>query len=70
MLYDVAAQKIIKSGIADGVSSVHGRLGEPPTGLIGPNAADAIDDQAADAPPANQSGLPPGPRKHRWRPWS
>jgi hypothetical protein len=70
MLYDVAAQKIIKSGIADGVSSAHGRLGEPPTGLIGPNAADAIDDQAADAPPANQSGPPSRPRKHRWRPWT
>jgi hypothetical protein len=69
MLYDLAERKIIKSGIANGVSSVHGRLGEPPTGLIGPNAADAIDDQAADTPSENQSGQPPGPRKHRWRPW-
>ena len=31
------------------------------------SAANAIDDQAADAPPANQSGQPSGPRKHRWR---
>jgi hypothetical protein len=70
MLYDVAARKVIKSGIANGVSSVHGRLGKPPTGLIGPNAADAIGDQAADAPPGNQSGQPSGARKKWWRHWS
>jgi hypothetical protein len=67
MFYDVAAQKIIKSGIANGVSSVHGRLGKPPRGLIGPNAENAVDDQKADGPPANQSGQPSRPRKHRWR---
>ena len=33
MLYDVAGRKIIKSGIANGVSSVHGRLGKPPKEL-------------------------------------
>ena len=53
MLYDVGAQMIIKSGIVNGVSSVHDRLGKPPKGLIGPNAADAIKDQDADGPPAN-----------------
>ncbi len=63
MLYDVADQKIIKSGIANGVSSVHGRLGKPL-----PNAVDAIKELAADAPPTNQSGQPPGPRKKWWRP--
>jgi hypothetical protein len=31
MLYDTAAKKIISSGVANGVSSVHGRLGKPPT---------------------------------------
>jgi hypothetical protein len=51
MLYDTAAKKIISSGIANGVSSVHGRLGHPPTGLVGPNSEDAIDDQAANASP-------------------
>ena len=60
MLYDVAAQKIIKSGIANGVSSVHGRLGKPLKGLTGPNAADAIEDLAADAPPRKQSSEPSG----------
>ena len=63
MLYDVADQKIIKSGIANGVSSVHGPLGKPL-----PNAADAIKELAADAPPTNQSGQTPGPRKKWWRP--
>ena len=58
MLYDVADQKIIKSGIANGVSSVHGRLGKPLKGLTGPNAADAIEDLAADAPPTKQSSEP------------
>jgi hypothetical protein len=65
MLYDVADQKIIKSGIANGVSSVHGRLGKPL-----PDTADAIKELAADAPPTNQSGRTPEPRKKRWRPWS
>ena len=65
MLYDVAHQKIIKSGIANGVSSVHGRLGKPP-----PDAADAIKELAADASPTNQSGRTPEPRKKRWRLWS
>lgn len=69
MLYDVANQKIIKSGIANGVSSVHGRIGKPPKGLIGPNAEDAIGDQAADGPLTKQSGQPAGPRKHWWRRW-
>jgi hypothetical protein len=66
MLYDVTKQKIIKSGIANGVSSVHGRLGKPPTGLIGPNAGEAIGGQAAAAPSANQPGQPSGPRM-KWR---
>ena len=65
MLYNVADQKIIESGIANGLSSVHGRLGKPLKGLIGPNAADAIKELAA-----NQSGQPSEPRKKRWRPWS
>jgi hypothetical protein len=58
-------QKIIESGIANGQSSVHGRLGKPLKGLIGPNAADAINELAA-----NQSGQPSEPRKKWWRPWS
>ena len=33
MLYDVAGRKIIKSGIVNGVSLVHGRLGKPPKEL-------------------------------------
>jgi hypothetical protein len=67
MLYDAYNQKIIKSGIEDGVSSVHGRLGKPLKGLIGPNATEAIKDPAADAPAANPSGQPPGPLKKLWR---
>ena len=61
MLYNVDKQRIIKSGIVNGVSSVHGRLGKPPKGLIGPNAANAIKDLAAYAPPAS--------RKPWWRHW-
>lgn len=66
MLYDVAARKIISSGIANGVSSVHGHLGQPPTGLIGPNAKNAIDDQVPDALPAQ--GQPAGPTPEH-KPW-
>jgi hypothetical protein len=65
MLYDVAARKIISSGIANGVSSVHGRLGHPPTGLRGPNADDAIDDQYV--PPAAGDPAPPPPPESWWR---
>jgi hypothetical protein len=61
MLYDVADRKIIKSGIASGVSSVHGRLGKPLPGV-----ADAIEELAADAPPANPSGQPSGLLK-KWQ---
>jgi hypothetical protein len=67
MLYDVDKRRIIKSGIANGVSSVHGRLGKPLKGLIGPNATDAIKDLAADVPSANPSGQPPGPLKRLGR---
>ena len=70
MLYDLAARKIISSGIANGVSSVHGHLGEPPTGLIGPNTANAIDDESADATPEEKADQPSEPHKtwwHRWR---
>jgi hypothetical protein len=49
LLYDIANRKIISSGVANGVSSVHGVLGEPPTGLIGPNAENVIDDETQDA---------------------
>jgi hypothetical protein len=59
MVYDPNAEKIISSGLANGVSSVHGRLGHPPTGLVGPDANDAISDQ---------SGRPSASREHRsWR---
>jgi trimeric autotransporter adhesin len=73
MLYDVTARKVIKSGIANGVSSVHGHLGHPPTGLLGPNAEDVIDDQSADAEPGphqpgqHQPGPPAAPSKSWWR---
>lgn len=72
MLYDLAERKIIKSGIANGVSSVHGHLGEPPKGLIGPNAKDIIDDEAADdAAPSNgtedEQGRPAEHRVSWWR---
>jgi hypothetical protein len=73
MLYDVTARKVIKSGIANGVSSVHGHLGHPPTGLLGPNAEDVIDDQSADAgseqhqPGQHQPGAPAAPSKSWWR---
>lgn len=72
MLYDVTARKVIKSGIANGVSSVHGHLGHPPTGLLGPNAEDVIDDQSADAEPGphqpgQQPGPPAAPSKSWWR---
>ena len=69
MLYDVTARKVIKSGIANGVSSVHGHLGHPPTGLLGPNAEDVIDDQSADAEPGqHQPGdARPAPSKSWWR---
>ena len=68
MLYDVTARKVIKSGIANGVSSVHGHLGHPPTGLLGPNAEDVIDDQSADAgPEQHQPGAPSAPAKSWWR---
>jgi hypothetical protein len=58
MLYDVDKQRIIKSGIANGISSVHGRLGKPLKGLIGRNAKDAITELAE-----HQSGQPSEPRK-------
>ena len=70
MLYDLAARKIISSGIANGISSVHGHLGEPPTGLIGPNSASAVDDEAADATSEERADQPSEPHKtwwHRWR---
>jgi hypothetical protein len=68
MLYDVTARKVIKSGIANGVSSVHGHLGHPPTGLLGPNAEDVMDDQSADAEPGqHQPGAPAAPSKSWWR---
>jgi hypothetical protein len=69
MLYDTAAKKIIGSGVANGVSSVHGRLGHPPTGLVGPNATDAISDQATDASPSEggQQGQPAGHPHRGWR---
>jgi hypothetical protein len=66
MLYDTAAKKIISSGVANGVSSVHGKPGKPPTGLLGPNAADAIADMAADSPPS-ADGEQSGPWRSRWR---
>lgn len=70
MLYDVTAKTIISSGVANGVSSVHGELGQPPVGLIGPNSQDAIDDQALDAPPVEDvQQAEPGTPKHRWRHW-
>ena len=69
MLYDVAARKIIKSGIANGVSSVHGRLGHPPSGLVGPNAEDAIDDLSPGAAPEHNQPGQPEHRKHYWRLW-
>ena len=69
MLYDLAARKIIKSGIANGVSSVHGRLGHPPTGLVGPNTEDAIDDLAPGATPEDHQAGQPEHRKHHWRLW-
>jgi hypothetical protein len=68
MFYDIAGRKIIGSGIANGVSSVHGRLGQPPTGLVGPNAEDAIEDQAADAAPTeSQPDQPVGQHQPWWR---
>jgi hypothetical protein len=69
MLYDLAGRKIVSSGIANGVSSVHGHLGKPPTGLIGPNAGNAIDDQAADATAEERADQPPGPPEHWWNRW-
>ena len=65
MLYDLAARKIIKSGVANGVSSVHGRLGHLPTGLVGPNTEDATDDLSPGATPedhqAGEAGAPQAP---------
>ena len=69
MLYDLAARKTISSGIANGVSSVHGHLGEPPIGLIGPNAASAIDDETADATLEEKADQPSEPHKAWWRRW-
>lgn len=69
MLYDLAARKIIKSGIANGVSSVHGRLGHPPTGLVGPNTEDATDDLSPGATPEDHQAGQPEHRKHHWRLW-
>ena len=66
MLYDTANRKIVCSGVANGVSSVHGRLGEPPTGLQGPNSASAIDDLAADGAPPD-GGHDQQAEQHR--PW-
>lgn len=66
MLYDTTAKKIISSGVANGVSSVHGQLGKPPTGLLGPNAANAIADMAADSPPS-ANGEQAGSRRPWWR---
>lgn len=66
MLYDLAARKIVSSGIANGVSSVHGHLGEPPKGMIGPNAADAVQDETSDTDPEDQQA---GPREHWWNRW-
>jgi hypothetical protein len=65
MLFDVAARKIVRSGIANGVSSVHGQLGKPPTGLVGPNAEDAIGDQGTDIPPTEDQ--PAGQHQPWWR---
>lgn len=67
MLYDTADRKIVCSGLANGVSSVHGRLGQPPTGLQGPNSASAFDDLAADAAPAGGGGQDHEAEQHR--PW-
>jgi hypothetical protein len=67
MLYDTRAKKIISSGVANGVSSVHGRLGKRPIGLTGPNSADAIEDMAADSPPS-ANGEQAG-RRRPWRRW-
>lgn len=39
MLYDTANRKIISSGLVNGVGAVHGRLGELPGVLIGPDPA-------------------------------
>ena len=66
MLYDLAARKIVSSGIANGVSSVHGHLGEPPKGMIGPNAADAVQDETSDTDPDDQQA---GPHEHWWNRW-
>jgi len=68
MLYDTAADKVIASGVANGVSSVHGRLGHPPTGLIGPNASDVISDQFAGAQ-ASDAGQEEQPAEHPHRGW-
>jgi hypothetical protein len=68
MLYDTAADKVISSGVANGVSSVHGRLGHPPTGLIGPNASDVIGDQFAGGQ-ASDAGQEGQPAEHPHRGW-
>jgi hypothetical protein len=67
MLYDLKERKIISSGIANGVSSVHGRLGHPPTGLIGPNSLNAIEDQTDDASPEDPPDTPAEPHQPWWR---
>ena len=68
MLYDTATRKIVTSEVANGVSSVHGRLGHPPTGLLGPNSASAIDDQTADfPPPEGGQDEQATPHQHWWR---
>jgi len=75
MLYDLTAQRIISSGIANGVSSVHGHLGKPPVGLIGPNAADAVNDADVDQQPvdavvaANQQDPAAEPHQSWWSRW-
>ncbi|HEX3750152.1 MAG TPA: hypothetical protein VHW06_06280 [Streptosporangiaceae bacterium] len=71
MLFDVAARRVIGSGLINGVSSVHGRLGHPPAGLIGPDATTAPNDlRDADPPPGVDSSSDAGSsQQHRslWR---
>jgi hypothetical protein len=47
MLFDVGAKAIVKAGLTSGVSSVHGTLGKPPRGLVGPNVMTAVEDEQA-----------------------
>lgn len=75
MLYEIASRSIIGAGVANGVSSVHGNLGEPPTGLIGSNVEDAVDNETAAAAEGSPSESLPSstgtevPQKHSHPGW-